>query len=431
MITTMMIMTTTSTIMMTIIDRTRPAAHVENRQRGCWGPLAAVLLLFGFAAPALNAAGDRPFGDNVEMRGSLDNCRLHFSNEKQGTVAFMGGSITEMNGYRPMVCDILRKRFPDTVFKFIDVGVSSTTSTTGAFRLASDVLAEVPVDLFFVEFAVNDDQDCHHTREECIRGMEGIIRHARAANPNIDIVMTFFVNEAMLETLRAGKTPLTIDAHETVAKHYEVPTIDLAKEVAQEVTAGKLTWKQYGGVHPAPFGNAICARMIDELFSRAWVRPLTRDAAIAGHALPAEPLDPLNYEKGRFVDLEAAKVVGGWTIGVPDWAKLPGGKRERFTKAPMLCANEPGAELTLDFEGTAVGAYVLAGPDAGIVDASVDGGPFTAVDLYHEFSKGLHYPRTVLFATDLKPGKHTLVLRVATESKSAGHAVRILHFVAN
>jgi lysophospholipase L1-like esterase len=427
----MMIMTTTSNIMMTIIDRIRPAAQLENRQQACWGFLAVVLFFFGLAVPVIRGADDRPFGDNVEMRGRLDNCRLRFVNEKKGTVAFMGGSITEMNGYRPMVCDILRKRFPDTDFKFVDAGVSSTTSTTGSFRLASDVLADGPVDLFLVEFAVNDDQDGHHTREQCIRGMEGIIRHARAANPNIDIVMTFFVNETMLATLQAGKTPLTIDAHETVAKHYQVPTIDLAKEVAGEITAGKLTWKQYGGVHPAPFGNAICARMIGELFSRAWAGPPAKDAAIIGHALPAEPLDPLSYEKGRFIDLETAKVVRGWTIGVPDWAHLSGGKRERFTKVPMLCASDPGAELTLDFEGTAAGAYVLAGPDAGIVDASIDGGPFVAVDLYHDFSKGLHYPRTVLFAADLKPGKHSLVLRASNETRSAGHAVRILHLVAN
>ena len=393
----------------------------------------AILFVVGPAAAALKAVPDKPFGDDVEMRGSLSDSRLQFLNAKKGTVAFMGGSITEMNGYRPMVCDILQKRFPGTVFKFIDAGVSSTTSTTGAFRLASDVLADGPVDLLFVEFAVNDDQDGHHTREQCIRGMEGIIRHARTVNPNIDIVITFFVNEAMLDTLQAGKTPLTIDAHETVAKYYGVPTINLAREVAEEISANKLTWKQYGGVHPAPFGNAICARMIDELFGRAWAEPPGKDAAPTAHVLPAEPVDALNYEKGRFLDLETAKLAHGWTVGVPDWAHIPGGKRDRFTKAPMLCATDPGAELTLDFEGTAVGAYVLAGPDAGAVDASVDGGAFRAVNLYHDFSKGLHYPRTVLFATDLKPGKHSLVLRIssASDARSAGHAARILHLVAN
>jgi lysophospholipase L1-like esterase len=393
--------------------------------------LAILFLLSAAAAPAPTADIEKPFGDNVRMRGSLDNSRLRFTRQKKGTVAFLGGSITEMNGYRPMVCDLLQKRFPDTEFKFVNAGISSTTSTTGAFRLASDVMGEGPVDLLFVEFAVNDDQDGHYTREECIRGMEGIIRHARAENPEIDIVMTFFVNEPMLATLRAGKTPLTIDAHETVAQHYDVPTINLAKEVAGEITAGELTWKKYGGVHPAPFGNAICARMIDELLGRAWAQPLATDAALVPHAPPGEPLDPFNYEKGRFIDLGAAKIDHGWAIGVPDWVNLPGGKRDRFVHVPVLCATDPGAELSLDFEGKAVGAYVVAGPDAGTVESSIDGGPFTTSNLYHDYSKTLHYPRTVLFATDLKTGKHSLVLRVSRETTSAGHAARIMHLVAN
>ncbi len=409
----------------------RVISSVRNHgmlERGSCG--AAILLLFAVAAPAIAAAA-QPFGDNVEMRGSLDNSRLMFLKEKKGTVAFLGGSITEMNGYRPMVCDILQKRFPDTSFKFINAGIASTTSATGAFRLASDVFGGGRVDLLFVEFAVNDDQDGHYTRQECIRAMEGIIRQARKENPNIDIVMTFFVNEGMLTTLQAGKTPLTIEAHEAVAQHYGIPTINLAREAAQEITAGTLTWKKYGGVHPAPFGNAICAKMIDELLNRAWTAPLANDAAFVAHAMPPAPLDPLNYERGRFVELESAKIAHGWMLAVPDWANIPGGKRDRFLKIPMLSATDPGAELSLDFEGTAVGAYVVAGPDAGIIDSSVDGGPFAPVNLFHNYSKGLHYPRTVMFATDLKPGKHSVVLRVASDTNSTGHAARIMRFVAN
>jgi lysophospholipase L1-like esterase len=380
----------------------------------------------GFAAP--DAAP--PFGDNVQLRGSLTNSRLRFERDKKGTVAFMGGSITEMNGYRPMVCDILKKRFPTTDFKFEAAGIGSTCSTTGAFRMTTDVFAQGPVDLFFVEFAVNDDQDAAHTRTECIRGLEGIIRHARQINPNIDIVVTFFVNEGMLKTLQSGQTPLTIEAHETVAKHYGVSTINLAKEAAEEITAGKLTWQQYGGVHPAPYGNAIAARMIDELLSRAWAAPLAADAVVQAHPDPA-PIDALSYSNGRFIDPKEAQIKSGWTSAVPDWQSLPGSKRPRFTAIPMLYATEPGAEATLSFEGTAIGAYVVAGPDAGIVEATIDDGPATNVDLYHRFSAGLHYPRTVMLGTDLKPGKHVLKLRISPETKSAGHAARIMQFGVN
>ena len=393
--------------------------------------LFAAAYLVAVCAVSAAEPAPKPFGDKVCLRGTLSNARLAFERTGKGTVAFLGGSITEMNGYRPMVCEILQKRFPKTEFTFIGAGISSTCSTTGAFRFGTDVLGKGSVDLLFVEFAVNDDQDGHHTRAECIRGMEGIVRHARQANPAMDIVMTFFVNESMLKTLQGGQVPLTVEAHTAVADYYKVPTINLAKEVADEITACTLTWAQYGGVHPAPFGNAICARMIDELFSRAWPAPLAKEASATPNLVPLTPLDPMCYGSGRFVNPAEAKIKQGWTLGVPEWKSLPGGKRERFSAIPMLCATEAGAELTLAFEGTAVGAYVVAGPDAGIAEASVDGGPFARVNVYHAYSKGLHYPRTVMLGAELQPGPHTLTLRMASETQSAGHAMRIMQFVAN
>jgi hypothetical protein len=257
------------------------------------------------------------------------------------------------------------------------------------------------------------------------------VRHALRANPNTDIVFTYFVNEGMLKTLKEGKTPLTIAAAEEVADHYGVPSINHASEVAREIAAGTMDWKKYGGVHPAPAGNAICAALIDKLFDDSWKSPLASGAKPAAHTLPEKPLDEFNYEHGRFVDPATAKGDKNWTLGVPDWKSLKGGKRDRFTKLPILSATEAGAELTLEFEGTSVGAFVLAGPDAGIVEARIDGGEPKTVNLYHAFSAGLHYPRTVLFGEQLKPGKHSLALKISAETKSAGHAVRVMQFVAN
>ena len=387
-----------------------------------------LLMLSGFGADVAKPDVDPA---NVQIRSGLPNAHLQFEQHKKGCVAFLGGSITEMEGYRPMVCASLKKRFPNTEFNFIAAGISSTCSTTGAFRLESDVLSKGSVDLLFVDSAVNDDQDANHTRDEVIRALEGIVRHARRSNPNIEIVFTYFVNEGMLKTLQEGKTPLTIEAAEAVAEHYAVPSILHAKEVAREITAGTMDWKKYGGVHPAPAGNAICAALIDKLFDMSWNVPQTAVAAPAAHANPPKPLDEFNYENGRFLPLKDAQTDKNWTIAVPNWKALKGGKRGRFTTIDILSATEPGAEIKLNFEGTAVGAYVLAGPDAGIVTASVDGGETKTVDLYHRFSSGLHYPRTVLFGEMLKPGKHTLVLKIAQETKSAGHAVRIMQLVGN
>jgi len=398
---------------------------------------ALVVLLV--CVPLLRASAEEPApklprpGRNVHMRGTLKNSRIQFEMGKAGHVAFMGGSITEMNGYRPMVCEVLQQRFPDTQFTFTDAGISSTCSTTGAFRLERDVLSRGPVDLYFVEFAVNDDQDAGHALRECIRGMEGIVRHVRQHNPHADIVITYFTNPGMVETIQGGGTPVSSAAHEEVAKHYCVSTIDLAREVAQQITESTLTWRQFGGTHPAPYGNAICAKMIDELMAMAWKELLSKDAKKSAHPTPPMPLDANHYGNGRFADPGEVQASDGWRPCTPDWKSLPGNCRGRFLEEKVLCATEPGSELTFMFDGRAIGAYILAGPDAGVVEASVDGGETKRLDLFHRFSKGLHYPRTVMFQTDLQPGRHTLKLRMTDEKNvdSSGHAMRILQFAVN
>ncbi len=380
---------------------------------------------------------------NVHLRGDLNNCRIRFERQGKGHVAFMGGSITEMNGYRPMVMANLKKRFPRTKFSFTDAGIASTCSTTGAFRLQRDVLSKGPVDLFFVEFAVNDDQDAAHAERDSIRGMEGIVGQIKEHNPNADIVIVYFVNPGMLKLISEGKTPTSIAAHEKVAKHYILSVIHLAKEVADRIKAKTFTWKQYGGTHPAKAGNAVCAGMIESLFDRAWAKPLAADAkpqrkpwpTVTNDTDEVSPwlLDAHSYVRGRFVDPAKAKIDAHWDWSIPNWKKIPGGFRSRFAKDKVLHAVQPGAALSVPFEGTAIGAYVLAGPDAGVVEVSIDGGEYKAVNLYHRFSRGLHYPRTVMFAAELKSGKHQMVLRIAksSDARSKGHAVRILQFVAN
>ncbi len=407
--------------------------------------LLLTCVFISLAAPP--AAADR----NLHPRDLRLNSAAVFTQTKKGNVAFIGGSITEMNGYRPIIATGLQKRFPDTKFTFIDAGIASTCSTTGAHRLEEDVFSRATaaggkVDLFFVEFAVNDDQDAHHAKREAIRGMEGIIRQCRRHNPQMDIVVTHFVNEGMLATFAKGGVPISIEAHEEVCAHYGVASVNLAKEVSQNIESKSLTWKAYGGVHPGPIGNLMAATMCVTLLETAWGRnagdttPVIVDASVkfVDYKLPEKPVDEGNYGAGRFVDVKEAKLATGWTVDVPDWKKIPGSFRNNFAGKPFLSCTTPHApggsgEVKLDFEGQAVGVYVLAGPDAGTVEVSVDGGEWKKVNLYHNYSGGLHYPRTVMLATDLKAGKHVLAMRMSAEhdKRSKGAAARILKFAVN
>ena len=201
----------------------------------------------------------------------------------------MGGSITEMNGYRPMMMEWLQGKFPQTEFEFINAGISSTCSTTGAFRLERDVLSKGPIDLFFLEFAVNDDQDAKHSYEGCVLGMEGIIRNFRRNNPKGDVVVTYFVNPSMLEQLRGGKTPLPMAAHEEVLKKYQISQVHLARELAECIDAGTFTWEEFGGTHPKPPGNRLCANIHAELLNQAWAGSLAQRALTTSPRIRSNP----------------------------------------------------------------------------------------------------------------------------------------------
>ena len=251
---------------------------------------------------------------------------------------------------------------------------------------------------------------------------------AYARNPRMDIVFLYTANESHNETYRNGRTPREIRAMETVAAYYGLPSVNFAQVVAQRLAGGEFDWlNDFGGVHPALFGNRIYATMIGELFGALEKQGKTK------RKCPRALLDSDSLIHAHFLAPSTARYDENWTLGIPDWERLPGEKRARYTSLPTLFTETPGAELFLEFSGSAIGLFLTAGPDAGMVEYSIDGGRFRSADLYHFYSAGLHYPRTKMLAGTLSRGKHSLILRVSEKhnGKSSGSAVRIIAFAEN
>ena len=131
-----------------------------------------------------------------DLRDGLANCRLKFEREKSGRIAFLGGSITAGGGWRVHLMKYFQEKFPQTKFEFIGAGIGSMGSVPHAFRLERDVLSKAPVDLLFVEAAVNDTSNTADP-DHMLRGMEGVVRHMRMANSLTDIVHLHFVMPRM------------------------------------------------------------------------------------------------------------------------------------------------------------------------------------------------------------------------------------------
>jgi sialidase-1 len=374
-------------------------------------------------------------GGYFSLRGTLENCRARFEDEKRGRVAFLGGSITHNPGWRDAVCAYLRTRFPETEFDFVAAGIPSMGSTPGAFRLARDVFDRGPVDLLFQEAAVNDSTN-RRTATEMTRGAEGILRHARSLNPALDVVLLHFVDPDKLTRYRAGEVPLVIRQHEAVAAHYGVSTVHLAREVTERIDAGQFTWEEdFVNLHPSPFGQRLYAASLRRLLSQCWDEPRAGERASGAHAMPA-PLDPFSYDAGELAAPAEAGDLAGFELVPscdPRSNEVGGGVREGFVDVPMLVGTEPGDSLSFSFEGRAVGAWVAAGPDAGTIEYRIDGGPWRSQDLFTRWSGGLHLPWIYVLEAELDGEAHELELRIATTKnpRSKGHACRIAHFVVN
>jgi len=364
-------------------------------------------------------------------RDDLNNSFLKFKIEKVGRVVFLGGSITFNTGWRDSVCSFLQNNFPETKFDFINAGIPSMGSTPGAFRFEKDVLKNGKVDLLFVEAAVNDDTNSTEP-SEIVKGMEGIVRHAKTANSFCDIVVMHFVDPVKIEMYNKGEIPEVIQLHEKVAKHYNISTINLAKEVTERITAGEFDWaNDFKDLHPSPFGQNIYYQSMKQFLTDELIDN-SGEVKTTANKMP-EPLDKYSYSNGILIKPNPPKAIKGWKFE-ENWNPANGkGTRADYIDVPMLVGEYPGKIIKFQFEGNAVGIAVAAGPDAGIIEYSVDESKWKKQDLFTQWSKNLYLPWFYTLDSGLKNKKHTLQIRLTNDKnpESAGTKCIIRYFYVN
>lgn len=365
-------------------------------------------------------------------RSNLSNAALQFEKEKTGRIAFLGGSITYNGGWRDSLEQYFVMRFSDTKFEFIRAGISSMGSTPSAFRLERDVLSKGRVDLLFQEAAVNDDTN-GRSKTEQLRAMEGIVRNLRNSNPNIDIVLMHFVDPGKMATYRADNIPDVIKHHELVAEHYDIPSINLAKEVTERIDNGEFTWEEdFVNLHPSPFGQGIYANSMIEFLENSFDKNPESQTKVVAHPMPAM-LTKGAYDNGKLIKASEASYAEGWAMD-ENWIPADNtGTRDNYHHVPMLISNTPGSQLQFSFTGNTVGIAVAAGQDAGIIEYRIDDGPWYKLNLFTKWSASLHLPWYYTLATDLSDSGHVLELKIAEDrdERSIGNACRIRYFYVN
>lgn len=406
-----------------------PCTEGEQSLEGHHFPIESPQLVADFVSYYSTPKGKLNPSRYHKLRAGLKNAQSVFEKRKKARVAFLGGSITYNPGWRDSVSTYLQRRFPETEFEFVAAGIPSMGSTPGAFRLERDVLSTGKIDLLFEEAAVNDATNGRTDREQ-IRAMEGIVRHLRKANPAVDIVLMHFVDPDKMETYNDGGIPAVISNHEKVAQHYQIPTINLAKEVTDRINNAEFTWEDdFKNLHPSPFGQVVYAKSMIHFLEQAF-----SDGAkeIENYELP-KAIDLDSYDDGYLIEAALMKAPKGWEIN-PNWKPVDRtGTRPNYTDVPMLIGKQGSSVLSFSFEGTALGIAVAAGQDAGMIDYQIDNGDWQRLNLFTKWSKQLHLPWYYTLAAGLAKGKHKLKIKVLAErdERSIGQACRIRYFYVN
>jgi hypothetical protein len=118
------------------------------------------------------------------------------------------------------------------------------------------------------------------------------------------------------------------------------------------------------------------------------------------------------------------KYTGAWTkssVALP-WS---GSGVENVPELPVTAqeTTSAGATMSVPFRGTGISWIGYRGPDAGIANVQVDGGPATQVDLYAPTAT---YQPIVFTKTGMTDGDHTLLVTATGTKNASSTAARVV-----
>ena len=354
-------------------------------------------------------------------RDGLGNVFARLKAGQEVRIAYFGGSITAAGeGWRSKTLKWFRETYPQARISEINAAIGGTGSDLGVYRFQQDVLAHKP-DLIFVEFSVNDGGAAP---ENIWRGMEGIIRQAWKANPNIDIcyVYTFAVGQE--NDLNKGLCARAASSDEILANYYGIPSINMAMRIAELARENKLLFTpkkdaegknlpvpadtilfSTDGVHPLEAGHEVYTQVITESLKQM------EPASQPGPHILKLPFIADNWENAKLVPLEPGMLSAGWKKLSPTEGL---GKAFQNRLPELWEATAPGEKITFKFKGTAVKLYDRLGPDAGQAICTLDG---KTLGLRSRFDKYSTYHRlaSLHVAEGLPDEVHTVTIEISPE----------------
>ena len=358
------------------------------------------------------------------IRNNIPNCFYRFTedllqqNDYRGQMVFYGGDSLKAKTPKGETthADALLGGFK-TLYPDARISLNRHPAPMGSWYGAFRVARAVPVygeTIYSATLAALDfvPEDAGRSEREIVDSWEGMVRAILAYRPDLDVMLIYRPNPAMIDAYLAGETPPIIPWLERIADHYGLPSLNLAKYAADKVAAGTLSKDELfaEGSTAGPVGETVFAEAVWE-FVNALNAFQPEEKALFRYRLP-EPFSATHRQQAKIVDYETVTYTDGWTMGQESPIR-------NFRH--VLTGDKPGAELSLKFHGVEIGLMDVLDDRSPEYEYSINGGEWEKLDTSKSASATPELRITKITAGLSGNKEHELKLRIvaAQEDKAA------------
>ena len=243
--------------------------------------------------------------------------------------------------------------------------------------------------------------------------METIIRKVRTAYPTCDIVVLHTVDKAVASTMAQGRYYPEAQAHNDIAKAYNIPTINLGSALVNAIGANwsdDTVWGQYvtDTVHPNDKGYQIYFNVIKEFLTNSLIFG-ENSGEIKHHEMPEMVNNKLIDGDLTYHDITKDLLAESEKLGGSGFNYV-GSASYSSTEYGSVKSTDTESVFVFEFTGTELALVAADGNHTGYL-VKIDNGE------YYSVAKGGLTKPTYL-ATGLTSGKHTAYIKQKDTDKT-------------
>ncbi|MBR5363583.1 MAG: hypothetical protein IK134_09725 [Oscillospiraceae bacterium] len=221
-------------------------------------------------------------------------------NGEKLTMAYLGGSITEMGKYTTPFSSYVKETFAKGGFTEVNAGLSGTSSVVGLVRSEPNVISKNP-DIVFVEFSVNDHEDIMY--KKCF---ESVIKRFLDL-PNEPAVIILIHRAKSGFSSQKQMVP--------VGENFNIPIISMDNALTKAFNSGLLSQGDYfsDDYHPHDKGGKLVSDCLSYFFRQAMRTENRSDS----YSVPEKSVYGTEYENCSYLNPKDANNfnAGSWTAG--------------------------------------------------------------------------------------------------------------------